>query len=228
MIKHLLLSTLLLIGASLTPARAQTQTATSSAAESAHPRPTPEQQEKRRQQAEDRLRKDWADLEKYRAANAKLGPPAPGDSRVVFMGDSITENWARMDSKFFESNGYVGRGISGQTTPQMLVRFRPDVIDLKPKVVVILAGTNDIAGNTGPSTPQMIEENLMSMCELAKANGIRIVLASVLPAYDYPWRPGVQPASKIAALNEWIKQYASDTRATYLDFYSAMVDERQG
>jgi len=144
------------------------------------------------------------------------------------MGDSITENWARMDGKFFETTDYIGRGISGQTTPQMLVRFRPDVIGLKPKVVLILAGTNDIAGNTGPSTIEMIEENLMSMSDLARANGIRVVLASVLPVYDYAWKPGLTPAPKIAALNEWMRQYASKTRATYLDFYTAMADEKGG
>ncbi len=122
----------------------------------------------------------------------------------------------------------MGRGISGQTTPQMLVRFRQDVIDLKPAVVVILAGTNDIAGNTGPSTQAMIEDNLESMVELARANGIRPVLSSVLPAYDYPWRPGVEPAPKIVALNAWMKQYAAEHHVVYLDYWSAMADARQG
>ncbi|HME06960.1 MAG TPA: SGNH/GDSL hydrolase family protein, partial [Bryobacteraceae bacterium] len=176
----------------------------------------------------DRIHNDWAYLAKYREANAALAPPAPAGTRVVFMGDSITENWARMDEKFFETNSYIGRGISGQTTPQMLVRFRADVIDLQPRVVLILAGTNDIAGNTGPSTLEMIEANLMSMSELARANNIRIILASVLPVYDYAWKPGLQPAPKISALNNWIKEYAGSTGATYLDFYTPMADERGG
>jgi lysophospholipase L1-like esterase len=128
----------------------------------------------------------------------------------------------------FPGKPYVGRGIGGQTTPQLLVRFRQDVIALRPKVVVILAGTNDIAGNTGPSTLEMIEDNLASMAELAKANGIRVVLSSVLPAYDYPWRPGLEPAPKIAALNAWMKRYAATHGAVYLDYHSAMADERQG
>jgi len=177
------------------------------------------------QTADDRLHNDWAYLARYREANAAL---APTDTRVVFLGDSITENWARMDEKFFETNAYIGRGISGQTTPQMLVRFRADVIDLKPKAVLILAGTNDIAGNTGPSSLEMIEANLMSMSELARANGIRVALASVLPAFDYAWKPGLKPAPKISALNDWIKQYANSTGATYVDFYTPMADSRGG
>jgi len=128
----------------------------------------------------------------------------------------------------FPGKPYVGRGISGQTTPQMLVRFRQDVLALQPAVVVILAGTNDIAGNTGPATLEMIEDNFMSMTELAQRNGIRVVLASVLPVYDYPWRPGLTPAPKIAALNAWMKAYAARVGAVYLDYYTAMVDERQG
>ena len=176
----------------------------------------------------DRLHNDWANLAKYRDANAKAGVPTGNETRVVFMGDSITEGWVALDGNFFASNGYIGRGISGQTTPQMLVRFRPDVIDLKPKAVVILAGTNDIAGNTGPSTPEMIEGNLKSMAELARANGIRVVLASVLPAYDYPWKRGMEPAPKIVALNKWLKDYAAETGAIYLDFYTPMADARGG
>src|SRR3990170_8803497 len=124
------------------------------------------------------------------------------------MGNSITESWAPLFPVLFPGKPYVGRGISGQTTPQMLVRFRQDVVALKPRVVVILAGINDIAGNTGPSTQAMIADNLMGMTEIAKANGIRVVLSSVLPAYDFPWRPGMEPAPKVVALNAWIKQYA--------------------
>src|SRR5437660_752587 len=132
-----------------------------------------------------RVLKDWPNLARYRDDNASLAPPAAGVSRVVFMGDSITDGWGRRYGKFFEGKPYVNRGISGQTTPQMLIRFRPDVIALKPQVVVILAGTNDIAGNTGPMTLEAIEDNLMSMTDLAKANALRVVLASVLPVCDY-------------------------------------------
>ena len=171
---------------------------------------------------------DWANLAKYRDANAALGAPAPGVKRVVFMGNSITEGWAPLFPSMFPGKPYVGRGISGQTTPQMLVRFRQDVIALEPAVVVILAGTNDIAGNTGPSTLEMIEDNLASMAELAKANGIRVVLSSVLPVFDYPWKRGLEPAPKIVALNAWIRQYAASHGAVYLDLHSAMADERQG
>ncbi len=177
---------------------------------------------------DDRLRDDWASLARYREANARLGLPRPGERRVVFYGNSITDGWARYFDTMFPGKPYVGRGISGQTTPQMLVRFRQDVIALEPAVVVILAGTNDIAGNTGPSTQAMIEDNFISMVELAKANGIRVVLSSVLPAYDYRWRPGLEPAGKIVALNTWMRHYASTHDVVYLDYHSAMVDERQG
>lgn len=179
------------------------------------------------QTADDRLRNDWAYLQRYRMANSELKPPA-GEQRVVFYGNSITEGWAPYFPTMFPGKPYVGRGISGQTTPQLLVRFRQDVIALRPAVVVILAGTNDIAGNTGPSTLEMIEDNLASMTELAKANGIRVVLSSVLPAYDFPWRPGLSPAGKIVALNSWLKSYAASHGAIYCDYHSAMADERQG
>ncbi|HTO28269.1 MAG TPA: SGNH/GDSL hydrolase family protein, partial [Devosia sp.] len=165
---------------------------------------------------------------RYRDENATLGPPGPGEQRVVFMGNSITDAWAQYFGTMFPGKPYVGRGISGQTTPQMLVRFRQDVIALKPAVVVILAGTNDIAGNTGPSTLEMIEDNLASMTELAQANRIRVVLASVLPVFDYPWKPGLEPAPRIVALNAWIKSYATQRGAVYLDYHSAMADQRQG
>ena len=178
--------------------------------------------------AEVRLHNDWAYLERYRQANAALAAPAPGENRVVFYGNSITEGWAQYFATEFPGKPYVGRGISGQTTPQMLVRFRQDVVALQPKVVVILAGTNDIAGNTGPSTIEMIEDNVASMVEIAKANHIRVVLSSLLPAYDFPWRPGLTPAPKIVALNAWLRSYAASHGATYLDYHSAMADERQG
>ncbi len=178
--------------------------------------------------AEVRLHNDWAYLERYREANAALAGPAAGEDRVVFYGNSITEGWAKYFASEFPGKPYIGRGISGQTTPQMLVRFHPDVVALQPKVVVILAGTNDIAGNTGPSTLEMIEDNLASMAEIAKANHIRVVLSSVLPVYDYPWKPGLQPAQKIVALNSWMRDYAAAHGAVYLDYHTPMSDERQG
>jgi lysophospholipase L1-like esterase len=172
---------------------------------------------------------DWPNLQRYAKANSELPPPAPNEDRVVFMGNSIFDFWAARFATTFPGKPYIGRGISGQTTPQMLVRFRQDVIGLKPKVVVILAGTNDIAGNTGPSTLEMIENNLASMVDLAKANGIRVVLASVLPAYVYPWRQSVEhPAQTIVALNAWMKDYADRSGVVYLDYHSAMADERMG
>ena len=171
---------------------------------------------------------DWASLARYKDENAKLGPPKDGEQRVVFYGNSITDVWASHFPEMFLGKPYVGRGIDGQTTPQMLVRFHQDVIALDPKVVVILAGTNDIAGNTGPSTQTMIEDNLASMVELAKMNKIRAVLSSVLPAYDYHWRPGLKPAPKIVALNKWMKDYSVANDVVYLDYHSAMADHRQG
>ncbi|MGC1783040.1 MAG: SGNH/GDSL hydrolase family protein [Acidobacteriaceae bacterium] len=180
--------------------------------------PTPAQIEHMRQ-----LLADWPDLARYRAANAALPPPAPGENRVVFMGDSITDMWGRREKPFFPGEPYINRGISGQTAPQMLVRFWPDVIALQPKVVLILAGTNDIAGNTGPSTPQMIEDNLMAMAELAKVNHIRMVLSSIPPAANYPWKPGIDPVQEIRALNEWMRSYCAGERCIYLDYYSAMA-----
>ena len=161
-------------------------------------------------------------------ANEALGTPAKGEKRVVFMGNSITEGWINTCPEFFEGRPYINRGIGGQTTPQMLIRFRQDVINLHPKVVVILAGTNDIAGNTGPSTLEMIEDNLASMAEIAHANGIKVILCSVLPAYDYPWRKGMEPNVKIPELNKWIKNYAEKNKFIYLDYFSAMVDEKNG
>jgi lysophospholipase L1-like esterase len=169
---------------------------------------------------------DFGDLERYKAADEALGMPAAGVRRVVFMGDSITDAWKIEDS--FPGKPYVNRGISGETTPQMLVRFRQDVIDLEPSVVVMLAGTNDIAGNTGPMTLEQTEENLASMADLATANGIKVVLCSILPAFDYPWSPGLEPAPKIATLNQWIKSYAARKGYIYVDYYSAMKDDRGG
>ena len=172
---------------------------------------------------------DFGSLERYKAADAALGAPAADEKRVVFMGDSITDAWkiSGPDGSF-PGKPYINRGISGQTTPQMLVRFRQDVIDLKPSVVAILAGTNDLAGNTGPMTLEQTEENLASMADLATANGIQVVLCSILPAFDYPWSPGLEPAPKIATLNQWIRSYAAQKDYIYVDYYSAMVDSRGG
>src|SRR5947207_14254833 len=175
-------------------------------------------------QAENRL-KDWPQLARYREANEKLAPSAKTDTRVVFMGDSITDSWQNPKfGGFFPGKPYVDRGISGQTTPPMLVRFRADVIALHPRVVVILAGTNDRAGNTRPMTLEAIEDNLISMAELAKANSIKVVLASVLPISDYEQRDGKpiirtvqRPPEKIRALNDWMKAYATKNKLTYLD-----------
>ena len=191
------------------------------------PPPTAEELAARARVQQERLLADWPNLARYRDQNAQLAPPAAGERRVVFMGDSITDGWGR-SSPFFPGKPYVNRGISGQTTPQMLLRFRQDVVALEPAAVVILAGTNDIAGNTGPSTAEMTEDNFMSMVEIAKANHIAVVLASILPASDYPWKPGLAPGPKIAALNTWMKAYAAKNHVVYLDYYSAMVNESLG
>ena len=174
------------------------------------------------------MQEDWANLARYRDSNARLGPPRAGERRVVFLGNSITEGWAPHFAAHFPGKPYVGRGIGGQTTPQILLRFRQDVIALRPAAVVILAGVNDIAGNTGPSSVPMIADNLASMAELARANGIRVVLSSVLPAADFPWRPELHPAPTIVALNAWIARYAAEHGAVYLDYHSAMADARGG
>ncbi len=172
---------------------------------------------------------DFGWLARFKEDDMKLGAPAAGVNRVVFMGDSITEAWKFSGpAGSFNGKPYVNRGISGQTTPQMLVRFRQDVIDLSPKVVVILAGTNDIAGNTGPETLEQIEGNLASMADLAHANHIKVVLCSILPAFDYPWKPGLTPAPKILAINTWMKAYAAEKGYVYVDFHTAMKDGRDG
>lgn len=171
---------------------------------------------------------DWPNLNKYQNENTNLKPAESGQKRIVFMGDSITEFWSVINGEYFAAKPYINRGISGQTTPQMLVRFRADVIALKPEAVVILAGINDIAGNTGPSTLDMIANNIFSMAELAKANHIKVILCSVLPAFDFPWKPNQNPAEKVVALNEMIKNYAAANNIVFADYYSAMVDGRKG
>jgi lysophospholipase L1-like esterase len=170
---------------------------------------------------------DWANLERYQQENIEL-ETVKDENRVVFMGNSITEGWSVLHPSFFDNASYINRGIGGQTTPQMLIRFRADVIDLKPKAVVILAGTNDIAGNTGPSTLEMIADNIFSMAEIAEANGIRVVLSSVLAVYDFPWAPGKNPDTRIPALNKLIKQYANSKGHVYLDYFTPMVDAKNG
>lgn len=169
---------------------------------------------------------DWPNLAKYQDANAALKKPKKNENRVVFMGNSITEGWGNIMPEFFEENPYVNRGISGQTTPQMLVRFRQDVVDLGPKAVVILAGINDIAGNTGPSSLEMIFHNIQSMAEIAQANNIKVIIASVLPAYDFPWRPGMEPAPKVVKLNKMLKKYCKQQDFVYLDYFTPMADKK--
>jgi lysophospholipase L1-like esterase len=211
---------IILIIAGFTAARAQT------------PTPTPDTLELEKARA-DRLQaryNDFAQLTRYREANAKTPAPAKDETRVVFIGDSITDFWKL--NEFFPNQSFINRGISAQTTPQMLVRFRPDVIALKPKVVVILAGTNDIGGITGAETLETIEGNLASMAELAQAHGVSVVLASVLPVSDYNKnkageaivRTIQRPPAQILALNQWTKNYAAQNGAVYLDYFSALVD----
>jgi lysophospholipase L1-like esterase len=171
---------------------------------------------------------DWPQLGRYRDANKALAPAVPGEDRVVFYGASMTEFWGRNGSAFFPGKPYVNRGISGQTTAQMVVRFRQDVVNLRPKVVVILAGTNDVAGNTGPMTPEMTENNWQSMADMARANGIKVVLASITPSTDFPWRKGLHPAEKIRALDAWLQGYCAIHGFIYLDYYSALVNADGG
>ena len=190
--------------------------------------PAPEQTADCARAGREHLLDDLANLARYSSANATLPPPIPGERRVVFMGDSITDFWATVDPKFFARADFVDRGISGQTTMQMLLRFRQDVIALKPTVVHIMAGTNDIAGNTGPMELPAIEANIASMVDLARANGIEVVIGSVLPATYFSWRPGIAPGPKIAAFNKWLKSYAQARHLTYVDYYSALTDGALG
>ncbi len=177
---------------------------------------------------DDRLHKDWAWLGRYADDNAKLGAPVAGEKRVIFMGDSITEGWINTDPDFFKTNNYLDRGIGGQTTPQMLVRFREDVVNLQPKVVIILAGINDIAENTGPSKIENVAGNIFSMCELAKLHGCQPILCSVLPASGFPWHPGIDPVPPILKLNALLKDYADANHFAYVDYYAAVVAENKG
>lgn len=171
---------------------------------------------------------DWPYLNRYQQENAKLDLPDLGENRIIFLGDSITEFWSVEHPDFFKTKSYINRGISGQTTPQILLRFRPDVIHLKPSVVVILAGGNDIAGNTGSATLEMIANNFFSMVELAKVHHIKVILCSVLPANHFYWNPKEKPADTIVALNKILHNYASINDIPYVDYYLAMVDEHKG
>ena len=175
-----------------------------------------------------RIHNDWAWLERYAGDNQKLPAPAIGERRVVFFGNSITENWINTDSTFFKSKNYINRGIGGQTTPQMLVRFREDAINLKPELVIILAGINDIAGNTGPSKIENVAGNIFSMAELARVNHIKVILSSVLPASAIPWHPGIDPVASIIKLNLMLKAYAEKNQLIYVDYYSATVNADRG
>ncbi|WP_372919957.1 SGNH/GDSL hydrolase family protein [Salegentibacter sp.] len=178
-------------------------------------------------QNKDRMEQDWPNLQKYQKENQKI-KESNEKPVAVFMGNSITEGWVNTNPEFFRNNNFTGRGIGGQTTPQMLIRFTPDVIDLDPEVVVILAGTNDIAGNTGASSVKMITDNIKAMAQLAEANGIKVVLSSILPVYDYPWQPGIKPVEKIAAVNKWLKNYARENNHIYLDYFPVLANEKKG
>ena len=170
---------------------------------------------------------DWAHLKKYEQSNSELKKINEPD-RVVFMGNSITEGWSNFNKDFFINNPFVNRGIGGQTTPQMLIRFKPDVVNLNPKAVVILAGINDIAENTGPVTIENIAENIISMAEIAKANEIKVFICSTLPAIDFPWSPGMEPGPKVIKLNSILKNYCDSNNIPYVDYFSAMSDEKGG
>lgn len=171
---------------------------------------------------------DWANFNKFKVDNEALLPVKESEERIVFMGNSITIGWLNTHPEFFKDKPYVNRGISGQTTPQMLVRFRADVIDIDAKVVVILAGTNDIAGNTGLISIENTAENIFSMAEVAMANNIAVYICSTLPAIDFLWSPGLEPASKIVKLNKILKSYCKENGLTYIDYYAAMVDADGG
>jgi hypothetical protein len=170
---------------------------------------------------------DWAALSHYKKENQQLGEPKPGEKRVVFLGSSIFEFWKTKMPDFFAGRPYLNKGISGQISPQLLIRFRQDVIDLKPKAVIILAGSNDIAANTGHVTNQTIMDNVKSMAELARLHGIKVILCEYLPVFEYPWRKGLKPADKIISLNKEIKIYAEANNFILLDYFSPLVDETQ-
>ena len=171
---------------------------------------------------------DWANLERFKGGNSSIMQEVNTGKRIVFMGNSITEGWSNFDSIFFSKNQFINRGIGGQTTPQMLLRFKQDVIDIKANTVIILAGINDIAENTGPISLKQILGNIISMCELANQNNIRVILCSVLPANKFPWEPKITPTQKVIELNKMLLEYANSKSITYVDYYSKMVDDKQG
>jgi len=171
---------------------------------------------------------DWANFKKYEADNNKIEPPIKNETRVVFMGNSIFEGWIRLRPEFFSGKPYFDRGISGQTTPQMLLRMSDDVISLQPQIMVLKAGINDIAQNNAPYDPAHTLDNIKAMAQLARFNKIKVILCSVLPASDFKWRPGLAPADKVIALNESIKKFATENKFYYLDLYSAVVDDNKG
>lgn len=177
---------------------------------------------------ETKPKEDWPNLKKFAMENQKLTPPGNGEKRVVFMGNSITQVWKDSDTTFFKNKLYINRGISGQVTEQMLLRFQPDVVDLKPAVVVILAGINDIAENNGPITIQQIHNNIVSMIKLAQTNNIRVVVCSVLPANNFPWRPAIKPANKVIELNTLLETHCKANNIVYADCYSKMVNKEKG
>ena len=170
---------------------------------------------------------DWANLKKYQKSNEEINKKND-PNRVVFMGNSITEGWGILDKDFFIDNPFVNRGISGQTTPQMLIRFKPDVVNLNPKSVVIMAGINDIAGNTGSITIANTAENIISMAEIAVASNISVYICSTIPAIDFPWSPGLEPGPKVVMLNSILKNYCAKKDITYVDYYSVMSDSKGG
>ncbi len=189
---------------------------------------SPEQIQEFRNRMNEMFRTDFANLNKYRTENESIGLASEKEERIVFMGNSITEWWGPYWDEYFEGKPYINRGIAGQTTAQMLIRFKPDVVNLKPKVVVILAGINDITGMTGPTTNVMIEDNLSSMVEIAQANGIKVVLSSVLPCYSITGRPDLHPADRVVDLNIWLKKYAKEKNCTYLNYFDLLADDNNG
>ncbi len=190
--------------------------------------PTPEQIAERRKRMEEQLRSDWAQTKKYAAQNERLIASGTTQVDAVYIGDSITEFWWKYDSAFWKDNGYIDRGISGQTSSQMLVRFRRDVVNLRPQVVVINAGTNDIAENTGPIALEHVFGNIVSMSEIAKANNIKVVLTAVLPAAEFPWKKDLQPAEKVLRLNAMVKDYATRQGFIYVDYWTPLANQSRG
>tara|TARA_B110000116_G_scaffold9822_1_gene8143 strand:- start:264 stop:899 length:636 start_codon:yes stop_codon:yes gene_type:complete len=173
--------------------------------------------------------RDWANLERYREANEKLKSSKPVRDRIVFIGDSITEGWTDFSPEFFQKNNFINRGISGQTTPQMLIRFKPDAVHLDPKLIIINGGTNDIAGNTGLSMPEMIIDNICSMAEIAVKNHIDVALSTILPVYKYPWKDDiVDPPETISFVNSALAEYCKQNDLIFIDYYSSMVDDKKG